>query len=783
MTTVETQTATLLLSELPEIVQKIEANWPILPSGIWNSSSIQKLSRHLNDLALRSERAGEVKLNRLILDIEAALHQIIGSNAPPDSDQLETLNQFLANLRHMATISPPQDPVQTVADQAITDTHQAITDTHPFDLIYLSHSGDESERLLHAIERAGLRHLRLSDPQRVLTNLDTPGAKTLLLDAAFLNSPLLEPVLLQLKSHPSTAPTLFMICDHCTIEIRLTALRAGADQLFSKPLEADQLLDAVQSAIHPQPKPRHRVLIVEDDKAQASFASELLRKGGMDTLAITDPLGVMQVVSRFQPDLILMDLYMPGADGIELTRVIRDRWELAYIPVLFLSGEDDPDKKLLALHAGADDFLTKPVRPQQLLATVNTRIERAKQITAVAIKQAEESSGLRFTRRELLTHLDLVLGAEAPPSGYGALLAIQRADPSAFENEHGNPVSGEHTHEMLQTILPLLQADDMVTELDSRRLVLLIRRNNEVELESLAEHLFETLTSHTEPPDRIGIGMVLLDGVERNAYQQLCRVEACAESACRQGVRGFELYGESPATPAKTHDTDSSKRQIVEKSLREDSLAFIKQRYSSRKENAPETYELIPLPLPSLPSEEPFQVAASCGLTGALDRLVCHRAVMELGDLIETGKVGRLIFRQSTAVIQETDYLEFLKTELRRRQIVGTGLMVEFHLPSLAANLKPARQLIGELKGLGLGVALSHFACNQTAYKVLAYLGADAIRPHQALLRIDDEKVPLIASQVHSLHAEVILPRVTRHQELSLQWSGAADYVQADFNS
>jgi EAL domain-containing protein (putative c-di-GMP-specific phosphodiesterase class I) len=132
-------------------------------------------------------------------------------------------------------------------------------------------------------------------------------------------------------------------------------------------------------------------------------------------------------------------------------------------------------------------------------------------------------------------------------------------------------------------------------------------------------------------------------------------------------------------------------------------------------------------------------------------------------------------------VVRKPDYLDFIRTELLKHQVVGTSLMIEFNLPSLAANLKPARALIGELKGLGLSIALSSFACNQTAYKVLSYLRADAIRPHKALLRIDDSKIQQIASQAHSLRAEVILPYVSRHNKLALHWSEAADHIQADF--
>ncbi|MCU7866590.1 MAG: hypothetical protein KZQ92_21765, partial [Candidatus Thiodiazotropha sp. (ex Lucinoma borealis)] len=74
------------------------------------------------------------------------------------------------------------------------------------------------------------------------------------------------------------------------------------------------------------------------------------------------------------------------------------------------------------------------------------------------------------------------------------------------------------------------------------------------------------------------------------------------------------------------------------------------------------------------------------------------------------------------------------------------------------------------------------FACNDTAYKVLAYLKANAIRPHSSLLQADATTVQKIATHVHSLHAKIILPRVDEFGQISLNWSEAADYVQADYS-
>ena len=105
------------------------------------------------------------------------------------------------------------------------------------------------------------------------------------------------------------------------------------------------------------------MLVVEDDPSQAEFAASIIRKSGIETAVVTNPLEVLDKLREFQPDLILMDIYMPEVNGIELTRVIREYNSFADIPIVFLSGEQDTDRQVDALSVGGDDFITKPIRP------------------------------------------------------------------------------------------------------------------------------------------------------------------------------------------------------------------------------------------------------------------------------------------------------------------------------------------------------------------------------------------------------------------------------------
>ncbi|MCU7795679.1 MAG: response regulator [Candidatus Thiodiazotropha sp. (ex Myrtea spinifera)] len=769
MSKTENHLADDLSAEFQAIMKKIEANWPILPSGIWNSSSTRQLSRHLHAFSRRCEETGQKTLIGQITSIDDMVNAVIDSNTSPSNEQIKKLNEALDQLKDHVFNS-------TVSKSARPE------DAIPFDLIYLPQVVDNSDPISQALETQPWRHLTLDRTDELNAIVSREGAKVLLIDAAFLDSDMLNQVLDLLNNKKHTAQSeLVFLSEHYNMETRLSAMRTGARHFFTKPIHIDELIDTLESRINPKAIPRKRVLIVEDDESQANFAAKLLQKTGMDTLAIYNPLSVIEGVTQFQPDLILMDLYMPGADGIELTRLIRDRKETQAIPIVFLSGEDDLEKKLLALYAGADDFLTKPVRPQQLLATVNTRIDRAKSICAGAAQQyTDQITGLP-TRRQFLSLIDLTLSKS---NAYRSILVCCLSDNQDESIEIDNEARGSLLVQVANTIKPLLRQSDTLARIGDLSLSILFQRDQEHEVEQLGEAVYTAVfpvlkeTDHT----RLGIGMTLLDSTTGSAHERLCHAESSAHFAYRQGKTGYQLYGEEQPTSAEVNKyaVETLPKEKFLNAVGNGLVTLQEQHYTGRKEQSLETIELIPI----LDGEtkNPYQMATDAGALVEFDHFICDQALQRLGKLVMQGSRGRLIFHQSAQVIQDTAYLDFIKSELRRRQMVGTGLMIEFDLPSLAANLKQARALMGELAGLGISVSLDNFACNDTAYKVLAYLQGNAVRPHPSLLKIDNEKIQHIATQVHSLGAEIILPRVECHDQIGLQWSMSADYIQMNFD-
>ncbi len=136
-------------------------------------------------------------------------------------------------------------------------------------------------------------------------------------------------------------------------------------------------LDGIMSGIVNQP---YHVLIVDDDPEQVSYYALVLQQAGMITSVALDPKQVIKILVEAKPEIILMDIYMPGCSGIELAAIIRQQTAFVSIPIVFLSIETDIKKRLEAMKQGADDFLTKPIHSEHLIASITHRVERTRAV-------------------------------------------------------------------------------------------------------------------------------------------------------------------------------------------------------------------------------------------------------------------------------------------------------------------------------------------------------------------------------------------------------------------
>ncbi|WP_328989774.1 response regulator transcription factor [Kribbella sp. NBC_01245] len=130
-----------------------------------------------------------------------------------------------------------------------------------------------------------------------------------------------------------------------------------------------------------------RILVAEDDLKQAELIRRYLERDGHSTVVVHDGRAAIEEARRRAPDLLVLDVMMPKVDGLDVTRVLRADGN---IPIIMLTARSTEDDLLLGLDLGADDYLTKPYNPRELVARVRTVLRRAGTADAAKVYQVGE---------------------------------------------------------------------------------------------------------------------------------------------------------------------------------------------------------------------------------------------------------------------------------------------------------------------------------------------------------------------------------------------------------
>ena len=119
---------------------------------------------------------------------------------------------------------------------------------------------------------------------------------------------------------------------------------------------------------------KQRVLVVDDDKDVVRLMQAYLAQAGYEVLVAYDGETAVHTLRRDKPDLVLLDLMLPRLDGWEITRLMRGDANLASIPIIMLTARIEDTEKIVGLEMGADDYVTKPYNPREVVARVRARL-------------------------------------------------------------------------------------------------------------------------------------------------------------------------------------------------------------------------------------------------------------------------------------------------------------------------------------------------------------------------------------------------------------------------
>lgn len=120
-----------------------------------------------------------------------------------------------------------------------------------------------------------------------------------------------------------------------------------------------------------------RILVVDDDKKIIRLVQSYLEQAGYQVLTALDGETALHLIRRERPDLLVLDLMLPGRDGWEITRLVRGDKSMAGLPIIMLTARVEDTDKIVGLELGADDYVTKPFNPREVVARVRALLRRA----------------------------------------------------------------------------------------------------------------------------------------------------------------------------------------------------------------------------------------------------------------------------------------------------------------------------------------------------------------------------------------------------------------------
>ena len=133
--------------------------------------------------------------------------------------------------------------------------------------------------------------------------------------------------------------------------------------------------DALDTARSSAPRAsRSRVLVVDDDAALAEMLTIVLRQEGFDPIVCSTGDAALAAFRQHRPDVVLLDLMLPGMDGIDVCKALRGE---SGVPIVMLTARGDTTDVVVGLESGADDYLVKPFKPKELVARIRARLRRS----------------------------------------------------------------------------------------------------------------------------------------------------------------------------------------------------------------------------------------------------------------------------------------------------------------------------------------------------------------------------------------------------------------------
>ncbi len=677
-------------------------------------------------------------------------------------------------------IAPSSEPTSVAHDMHTPAKHLRI--------YHLSDYSALSIQLDQLLEKHGFDVELLSAELELQELLLALPADLVLVDASYSkNSALLQSVIGEYKK--TSSKPLIAVQISADEDTTMAARPANAifDAVYSQSTDANTLVAHIDQLLKFGKAEQFRVLIVEDDRSQAMFAEGILRNAEISTKVLLSAENLLVTIDDFKPDLILMDMYLPNANGIELTELIRGSAQFQNTPIVFLSGESDEEKQMDALEAGGDDFLTKPIRPRRLIAAVQNRIKRHRsmQLGTQAATQAANTNGGLLHRTDMLD----LLKKDSNSTSH-ALMYIELNGFNLLKDRLGLSALESLLKEFSQFLVKTCAAYPVARFGDGAFVMIYQGDCSDSALHSAAAKIRQqlmaqkfTIQEHVIEP-RIQIGICHFAHGD-NSDLLITTAERTVRNA-RAEASGILIY-----QPQSSGEMLKEQRiiNLLNKSNLSHVLSHVYQPIVAVAGSDEKQFQTLLRMTDEndqiIPAAEFIPIAEKSNLIVAIDRWSVSKATATIAEQASAHNEMKLFVNQSNVTLLDSEQLSWLKNLLKANKIPDSCLVIEINHDDALLNQKSIHDFCQALIYSGIQFCLSRYNPKNDESNLLESLPLSYVKlAHKftsgSASQAVRDQIKLLVDRAHRHGVEVIGHSVEDAQTAATLWVSGIDYIQGN---
>ncbi|KPK54824.1 MAG: hypothetical protein AMS22_05290 [Thiotrichales bacterium SG8_50] len=765
---------------LPDKLARVEQLWHQLITERWSKQHLVELIRLVHNLVGSGRTFGFATLSAVAREFETRLNAVRVEPPTPGDPRLVELTSMIEVLKVSSVPAPRRD--ESICDADLLSA-RAVTAGGPIYVVdddidlcqyltsYLTTRGYDARGFSHI---GGMyAAVRRERPSAVVLDIMFPEGNLFGIDAVANLRALCG----------SRVPVLFLSA-RTDVAARLRAFRAGGDAYLTKPVDLDELAGRLTSLCAKTPEVRSRVLVIDDDLDLARHYQLRLGVHGFDAEVVSNPLQAMSKIIAFGPDLILLDVNMPDVSGLELAGVIRQHPRLANLPVVFVSGDADPETTAQASSIGGDAFIVKPVVEYFLVETIRERIRRAREVRHMIAAASQHQPGSNLAnRRYFLQELENAL-AESTDSGPSRTLIYLTIDQFEFvRNQVGTMGLEALTQEIVKRVYGALGEPALVGQLDDGTFSVLTGLVLVDAADEQANLLRESVCA--QPVEHNGHRLALSCSTAvlplRASLRNVAHAFALAEQMVAQGSpRGQAAVSQAVDAPVQG-DAHASVEEAVLDALNAYRIKMVFQPILNLEDHEEETYEVQLRLLDEaggwiLPAQF-MPVAREHGWLQRLDRWKFERAIERLTANGRASASARFVIKLSGEAVSQGGFLPWFSNCLTSSRIRSDQqVIVEVEEADLMMHAELMLRLARMLHSVRSQLCIDKFGTTEHSSQLLGRVKPDLVkigRPYISDWQSDRPTRERFRTLVHEAcesGAQVIVEAVDTAASIATLW-------------